>query len=80
MYSEDIDFTLKDDTISDQEIYSQLYELFGLIFRETRMRLSINQDSKEIHVASGSIKCYVDYVGPLGGKGDHVKLDITRGE
>lgn len=79
-YSEDIDFTLKDDTISDQEIYSQLYELFGLIFKETRMRLSINQDSKEIHVASGSIKCYVDYVGPLGGKGDHVKLDITRGE
>ena len=79
-FSEDMDFTLKNDVVSDEEIYKHFDELFGLIFRETRMRLSISEASKEIHVANGSIKCYVDYVGPLGGNGDHVKLDITRGE
>ncbi|MBV6647022.1 MAG: nucleotidyl transferase AbiEii/AbiGii toxin family protein [Cyclobacteriaceae bacterium] len=79
-FSEDMDFTLKNDDISDEEIYENLSEVFGLIFRETRMRIRIDETSKEIHVASESIKCYVDYVGPLGGNGDHVKLDITRGE
>ena len=79
-YSEDMDFTLKKDAISDEEIYKNLDDLFGLVFRETRIRLSINETSKETHIASGSIKCYVDYVGPLGGNGDHVKLDVTRGE
>lgn len=79
-YSEDMDFTLKNDTISDNEIYTEFNGLFGVISRETRMRLSIDESSKDIHVATGSIKFYINYTGPLGGNGDHIKLDITRGE
>ncbi|TRX46321.1 nucleotidyl transferase AbiEii/AbiGii toxin family protein [Fulvivirga sp. M361] len=79
-YSEDMDFTLSEDSVSDTEIYAQFNSLFGILARETRMRLSINESSKDTHIASGSIKFYIDYVGPLGGNGDHVKLDVTRGE
>lgn len=41
--------------------------------------LSIPEDSKETY-ESGSIKFFVSYVGPLGGKGDQIKTDISRGE
>ncbi|NQY11768.1 MAG: nucleotidyl transferase AbiEii/AbiGii toxin family protein [Flavobacteriales bacterium] len=79
-YSEDMDFTLQDDSILDEIIYAEFDNIFGLISRETRMKFNITEESKGIHSASGSIKFYVNYVGPLGGNGDHVKLDITRGE
>lgn len=36
-YSEDMDFTLKDDTVSDNEIYIQFGNLFSAISRETRI-------------------------------------------
>ncbi|MCH7535425.1 MAG: nucleotidyl transferase AbiEii/AbiGii toxin family protein [Bacteroidetes bacterium] len=79
-YSEDMDFTLNDDSISDDNIYAEFNNIFRLISKETRMGLSINEGSKDVHPASNSFKFYLDYVGPLGGNGDHIKLDITRGE
>lgn len=79
-YSEDMDFTLNDDTVSNDNIYTEFNDVLGLIARETRVNMSVNEGSKDVHPASNSIKFYIDYEGPLGGNGDHVKVDVTRGE
>ena len=81
-FSEDIDFTLNptiEKTISNDEIYSAFGEIFVEIKDAANIDLSIPEDSKEIH-ESDSIKFFVEYIGPLGGKGGHVKTDISRGE
>jgi len=82
-FSEDIDFTLNpaiEQTISNDEIYSAFGEIFAEIKEAANIDLSIPEDSKEIHETSDSIKFYIAYVGPLGGRGNHVKTDISRGE
>lgn len=81
-FSEDIDFTLNPDIeekITNDEIYTAFHEIFVKIKEVANINLSIPDDSKETHI-SNSIKFYIDYVGPLGGKGDHLKTDISRGE
>jgi len=81
-YSEDMDFTLNPDMeqdISDDEIYSAFDEIFAEIKEAANIDLSIPEDSKEVH-ESDSIKFFIEYAGSLGGKGDHVKTDISRGE
>ena len=79
-YSEDMDFTLRNDAIADADIYDAFNQVFGLIAAEANIKLSIPEASWDVHQATGSIKFYIDYVGPLGGKGDHIKVGITRGE
>lgn len=81
-YSEDMDFTLNPDmeqNISDDDIYRAFDEIFAEIKEAANIDLTIPEDSKEIH-ESDSIKFFIEYVGPLGGKGDHVKIDISRGD
>ena len=81
-YSEDIDFTLDpslEKTLSDEEIYKAFNDLFGSIKEAANIDLSIPEDSKEVH-ESGSLKFFIDYIGPLGGKSDHIKTDIGKGE
>ena len=81
-YSEDIDFTLDpslEKTLSDEEIYKAFNEIFGSIKEAANIDLSIPEDSKEVH-ESGSLKFFIDYIGPLGGKSDHIKTDIGKGE
>jgi predicted nucleotidyltransferase component of viral defense system len=81
-YSEDIDFTLEpslEKTLSDEEIYDAFNEIFGKIKEAANIDLSIPEDSKEVH-ESGSIKFYIEFVGLLGGKSDHIKTDIGKGE
>ena len=81
-YSEDIDFTLnpeQEQEISNDEIYSAFSDVFYEIKDAANIDLTIPEESKEVH-ESNSIKFYIEFVGPLGGKGDHVKTDISRGE
>ena len=81
-YSEDLDFTLnpeKENGITNDDIYSAFKTVFDQIKETANINLSIPEDSKEVH-ESGGIKFFVEYVGPLGGRGDHVKTDISRGE
>lgn len=81
-YSEDIDFTISfsiEHTIKEDEIYIAFSEVFNNIKETSNMDLSIPKDSKEVH-GSGSIKFFIEYIGPLGGKSDHIKTDIARGE
>ena len=81
-YSEDMDFTLHPDLetdISDDKIFSAFDEVFTEIKEAANIDLSIPEDSKEVH-ESGGLKFFIDYIGPLGGQGDHVKMDISKGE
>lgn len=81
-YSEDMDFTFhpdKEHEITDDEIYAAFNEVFAAIKDTANIDLSIPEDSKEVH-ESGGIKFFIDYVGPLGGRGNHVKTDISKGE
>lgn len=81
-YSEDIDFTLDpslEKTLSDEDIYKAFNEIFVSIKEAANIDLSIPEDSKEVH-ESGSLKFFIDYIGPLGGKSDHIKTDIGKGE
>lgn len=81
-YSEDIDFSIEpslEKTLSDEEIYEAFGEIFGSIKENANIDLSIPEDSKEV-LESGSIKFFIEYIGPLGGKSDHIKTDIGKGE
>lgn len=81
-YSEDMDFTLhpdKETEITDEEIFRAFDAVFEKIKDAANIDLSIPEDSKEVH-ESGGLKFFINYVGPLGGRGDHVKTDISRGE
>ena len=81
-YSEDVGFTIEPSlgkTLSDEEIYKAFNEVFGIIKEAANIDLTIPEDSKEVH-ESGSIKFYIEYIGPLGGKSDHIKTDIGKGE
>jgi predicted nucleotidyltransferase component of viral defense system len=81
-YSEDLDFTLNpemDDKVSDENIFDAFNTISNEIKEAANITLSIPEDSKEVH-ESGGIKFFIKYVGPLGGRGDHVKTDISKGE
>ncbi len=82
-YSEDMDFTLDPEMerpVQNEVIYAAFNELFEEIEEAANIALSINEDSKGVHETSQSIRFYIEYMGPLGGKGSHLKVDITRGE
>jgi predicted nucleotidyltransferase component of viral defense system len=81
-YSEDMDFTLhpdKESDISDDDIYTAFKKVFVKTKEAANIDLDIPEDTKEVH-ESGGLKFFIDYVGPLGGRGDHVKTDISKGE
>lgn len=81
-YSEDLDFTFHPDLeqkISYDELYTAFNEIFAAIKETANIDLSIPEESKEVH-ESGGLKFFIDYIGPLGGRGDHVKMDISKGE
>jgi uncharacterized protein len=78
-YSEDLDFTLLDDQITDHLILGSFREVFNWVLAKTNLDLAIIKN--HIH-ASGSLNFQVSYKGPLGGQGSskRLKVDITRGE
>ena len=81
-YSEGMDFTLNPDleqATSNDAIISAFKEVFDEIKAAANIDLSIEEDSIEIYETE-SIKFFIEYIGPLGGKGDHVKTDISRRE
>lgn len=79
-FSEDMDFTLVDDSASNEELIRAFKNVFGIVYRDARIKLEIKDDKYETHESSGSIKFYIKFIGPLGGKGDEIKVDLSRGE
>ncbi|MCO6487064.1 MAG: nucleotidyl transferase AbiEii/AbiGii toxin family protein [Phaeodactylibacter sp.] len=79
-FSEDMDFTLQNDSIANEEIIEAFKKVFTEIYQEARIKLAITGDKYEEHPSSGRIKFYANYIGPLGGSGDEIKVDLTRNE
>ena len=80
-FSEDLDFTLLDESVSNQKIREEFNTLLLFVAKEANIPLQID-DKKWTEHESGSPQFYIDYVGPLqGAMGSRdLKIDITRGE
>ena len=78
-FSEDLDFTLLDLQIANDELRAGIEGLFPWLAREANLTLTIR--GEDIH-ASGNPTYYLNYVGPLqGGLGSRfLKVDISRDE
>jgi predicted nucleotidyltransferase component of viral defense system len=78
-FSEDLDFTLLDTTITNDKIFGWFNETFAYVRETANIPFSL-QDNHEHQ--DGGINFYIRYVGPLGGIGSNksVKVDISRSE
>jgi predicted nucleotidyltransferase component of viral defense system len=78
-YSEDLDFTLLDTKITNDDIRKSFHAVFEYIKEEANIALSLSDFGKH---ETESINFYINYVGPLGGSGanKHVKVDISQNE
>ena len=78
-YSEDLDFTLLNNGISNEQIFSSFKEVFEYVRAEANIILKIIDGNEH---EDGGINFYMSYVGPLGGQGNNkkVKVDISRTE
>jgi predicted nucleotidyltransferase component of viral defense system len=78
-FSEDLDFTLLNAEISNEQIFSWFKEVFEFILDEANIPLHIIDNNEH---EDGGINYYISYIGPLGGQGNNkkVKVDISRSE
>jgi len=78
-FSEDLDFTLLDNEITNEQIFEFFKEAFEYIRDEANIPLDIIDNNEH---EDGGINFYISYVGPLGGQGNNkrVKVDISRSE
>ena len=78
-FSEDLDFTLLNNEITNEQIFDWFKESFEEIKEESNIPLEIIDDNEH---EDGGINFYIGYVGPLGGFGNNkkVKVDISRSE
>ncbi len=78
-FSEDLDFTLLKNEISNQQIFDYFNEVFEYVKEEANIPLEIIDDNEH---EDGGIYFYISYIGPLGGMGAHksVKVDISKSE
>ncbi|PCI97674.1 MAG: hypothetical protein COB15_07405 [Flavobacteriales bacterium] len=77
-YSEDMDFTLRNDDVTDEEILDNFRVVFNLIYEESRIKIEVLDGSVDTHIASGSLKFKISYQATHGS--DEIKMDVTRGE
>lgn len=78
-FSEDLDFTLLNNDITNEQIFAWFKETFEYVLEEANIRLAIIDNNEH---EDGGINFYINYVGPLGGQGNNkkVKVDISRSE
>ena len=78
-YSEDLDFTLTDDSFSNEAILDAFNDMFEFVREESNIPLAMEDFG--IH-ETGNINFYISYIGPLGGTraNKKVKVDISRTE
>lgn len=86
-FSEDLDFTLLDNEISNEQIFDWFNEIFNLVKEEANIPLKkIDDDEADADKAKedkeDGLNFYIGYVGPLGGFGNNkkVKIDISKSE
>jgi len=80
-FSEDLDFTLIDENVTNEQIKAEFNNLFDFIKEETNMDMRIDEKKWTIH-ETGSPQFYIDYIASLQGNmgSRDLKIDITRGE
>jgi predicted nucleotidyltransferase component of viral defense system len=78
-YSEDLDFTLLDDSITNEQIFEWFKQTFKFVREEANIPLEINDNNEH---EDGGINFYISYTGPLGGQrsSKKIKVDISRSE
>ena len=78
-FSGDLDFTVLNAEISNEQIFSWFNEVFEFIKDEANIPLDIIDNKQH---EDGGINFYISYIGPLGGQGNNkrVKIDISRSE
>jgi predicted nucleotidyltransferase component of viral defense system len=78
-FSEDLDFTLINNEISNEQIFEWFRETFEYIKEEANIPHEIIDNNEH---EDGGINFYISYIGPLGGQGNkkRVKIDISRSE
>jgi predicted nucleotidyltransferase component of viral defense system len=78
-FSEDLDFTLLNAEISNEQIFAWFKEVFEITKEEANIPLDIIDNNEH---EDGGINFYISYIGPLGGQGNNkkVKVDISRSE
>lgn len=79
-FSEDLDFTLLDDDLSNDLILSEFDQSF--VFIEEDANITLKRGVQHEHLSSKSINFHITYQGPLGGKlgSKDLKVDLTRQE
>jgi len=77
-YSEDMDFTLREDSVTDDEIIANFKSMFESVNEESRIKVDIIEETIDTHKESGSLKFKMVYTATHGS--DEIKVDITRGE
>ena len=65
-FSEDLDFTLLDETITNDQIKDEFKKIFVFIREKANIEMQID-DKKWTIYETGSPQIYIDYVGPLKG-------------
>jgi uncharacterized protein len=78
-FSEDLDFTLLNNEIPNEQIFVWFKETFEYVREEANIPLEIIDNNEH---EDGGINFYISYAGPLGGQGANkrVKVDISRSE
>lgn len=78
-FSEDLDFTLLENEISNEHIVGWFTQVFEYVRDEVNIPLEIIDNNEH---EDGGINFYISFVGPLGGLGANkrVKVDISRSE
>jgi predicted nucleotidyltransferase component of viral defense system len=78
-FSEDLDFTLLNSEITNEQIFEWFNEVFEYAKEEANIPLAIIDNNEH---EDGGINFYISYTGPLGGMGSNkkVKVDISRSE
>lgn len=78
-FSEDLDFTLLNNEIPNEQIFAWFEEVFEYVKEEANISLAIIDNNEH---EDGGINFYISYTGPLGGQGNNkrVKVDISRSE
>ncbi|MBS4041315.1 MAG: nucleotidyl transferase AbiEii/AbiGii toxin family protein [Flavobacteriales bacterium] len=86
-FSEDLDFTLLDSEISNEQIFEWFNEIFIVIMEEAKIplkRIDDNEDDEEKleEEKEDGLNFFIGYIGPLGGFGNNkkVKVDISKSE
>lgn len=78
-FSEDLDFTLLNNDVSNEQIFDWFDQVFEYIREEANIPLEVIDNNEH---DDGGINFYISYIGPLGGIGANkrVKVDISRSE